>query len=143
MHDRERRLMARMFDYEARTHNILVRVQPVYLSEQSEPGEDRYMWAYHVEIVNESRRTVQLVNRHWIITDKFGREQEVRGAGVVGEQPVLEPGESFSYTSGTPLATPSGIMRGSYEMSTPEGDNFAVVIPAFSLDSPYDGAVIN
>jgi ApaG protein len=129
--------------YEKITNNISISVRPFYLEEQSEPGEDRFVWAYRVNIENKGSDTVQLLNRYWRITDKLGRLQEVRGPGVVGEQPVLKPGESFEYTSGCPLTTPSGIMAGSYEMSTAGGDRFDVEIPAFSLDSPYDTAAIN
>ncbi len=123
--------------YTETTRLINVTVQPFYLEDQSEPNEGRYVWAYHVRIENRGRETVQLRNRHWKITDSRGQVQEVRGPGVVGEQPVLGPGESFEYTSGTPLPTPSGIMVGSYEMETPAGESFLVRIPAFSLDSPH------
>jgi ApaG protein len=123
--------------YTQKTKNISVTVTPIYLEDQSEPDEDHYVWAYQVRIENDSLETVQLRSRHWRITDANGLVQEVRGAGVVGEQPVLEPGESFEYTSGTPLNAPSGIMVGSYEMQTVEGDLIEVVIPAFSLDSPH------
>jgi ApaG protein len=101
------------------------------------------VWAYKVNIQNRGQDTVQLLNRHWKITDKLGRLQEVRGSGVVGEQPVIKPGESFEYTSGCPLETPSGIMAGTYQMSTAAGERFEIEIPAFSLDSPYDNAAIN
>lgn len=123
--------------YTQKTRNISVTVTPIYLEDQSEPDEDHYVWAYQVRIENDSMETVQLRSRHWRITDANGLVQEVRGAGVVGEQPVLEPGESFEYTSGTPLNAPSGIMVGSYEMQTVEGDLIEVGIPAFSLDSPH------
>jgi ApaG protein len=96
-----------------------------------------------VHIENQGGETVQLRSRHWRITDSLGRVQEVRGAGVVGEQPVLKPGETFEYTSGTPLPTPSGIMSGTYQMETPAGERFDVAIPAFSLDSPHQTARIN
>lgn len=129
--------------YEKITHDISISVRPFYLEEQSAPDEDKFVWAYRVNIENKSTETVQLLNRYWRITDKFGRLQEVRGPGVVGEQPVLKPGESFEYTSGCPLPTPSGIMVGSYEMATSEGKRFHVEIPAFSLDSPYDTAAVN
>jgi ApaG protein len=125
------------FMYTQKTRNISVTVTPIYLEDQSEPDEDHYVWAYQVRIENDSMETVQLRSRHWRITDANGLVQEVRGAGVVGEQPVLEPGESFEYTSGTPLNAPSGIMVGSYEMQTVEGDLIEVGIPAFSLDSPH------
>ena len=123
--------------YSTTTHSIRVTVKPIYLSEQSKPEEDHYVWAYQVQIENLGADSVQLLTRHWRITDSLGRMQEVRGAGVVGEQPVLEPGESFEYTSGTPLSTPSGIMVGSYGMSNAGGERFDVEIPAFSLDSPH------
>lgn len=129
--------------YEKTTRAITISVRPFYLDDQSEPDEEHYVWAYRVSIENSGKETVQLLNRHWRITDKLGRLQEVKGSGVVGEQPVLNPGDSFEYTSGTPLQTPSGIMVGSYEMESAEGERFNVEIPAFSLDSPYDSAPIN
>lgn len=129
--------------YEKVTRNISVSVRPFYLEEQSSPDEDRFVWAYRVNIENRGDETVQLLRRHWRITDKLGRLQEVKGPGVVGEQPVLKPGESFEYTSGCPLGTPSGIMAGSYQMTTTAGEEFDIEIPAFSLDSPYDTAAIN
>jgi ApaG protein len=129
--------------YEKITRNICVSVQSFYLEEQSSPEEGRFVWAYRVNIENKSEDTVQLLERHWRITDKLGRIQNIKGPGVVGEQPVLKPGESFEYTSGCPLDTPSGIMAGSYEMGTTGGECFDIEIPAFSLDSPHDTAVIN
>ncbi len=129
--------------YSEITRSIKVSVKPFYLEDQSSPAEGRYVWAYHVRIENRGLETVQLRNRHWQITDSRGQMQEVRGAGVVGEQPVLAPGESFEYTSGTPLPTPSGIMVGSYEMETPGGDSFWVRVPAFSLDSPHQAVRLN
>jgi ApaG protein len=125
------------------TDSIRVTVKPVYLADQSEPVENHYVWAYHVEIENQRGQSVQLLNRRWQITDSRGRVQEVRGAGVVGEQPVLQPGDVYQYTSGTPLPTPSGIMVGSYEMETPQGQRFDVAIPAFSLDSPHQPMRLN
>jgi ApaG protein len=119
--------------YEATTDGIKVTVRPMFLEEQSEPVESHYVWAYHVTIENLGERTVQLVNRYWRITDAKGIVQEVRGPGVVGEQPVLAPGEAFEYTSGTPLTTPSGVMMGAYEMEGPDGAMFDVAVPAFSL----------
>jgi len=129
--------------YEAITDDIKVTVRPVYLDEQSEPSDNHFVWAYHIRIENLGKRRVQLVNRHWKITDALGRMQEVRGPGVVGEQPVLDPGEAFEYTSGTPLSTPSGVMVGTYEMEGPEGDMFDVAVPAFSLDSPHEAHQIH
>lgn len=129
--------------YTAVTRAIRVTVQPVFLEDQSAPAEGRYVWAYHVRIENEGEETVQLRTRHWRITDAMGRVQEVRGPGVVGEQPVLEPGEHFEYTSGTPLGTPSGIMAGSYGMEAADGGAFDIAIPAFSLDSPHQPMRLN
>lgn len=129
--------------YSETTRSIRVTVKPVFLEDQSSPGENHYVWAYHVRIENMGPETVQLRNRYWRITDSFGRVQEVRGAGVVGEQPVLKPGEAFEYTSGTPLHTPSGIMVGTYQMEMPSGERFDVAIPAFSLDSPHQKVQLN
>lgn len=120
------------------THAIKVTVLPFFLKDQSEPDDGHYVWAYTVQVENHSDAPVQLVNRYWHITDSDGLVHEVRGAGVVGEQPVLEPGQAFRYTSGTSLATPSGLMVGKYEMTPKSGGNaFEIDIPAFSLDSPY------
>ena len=124
--------------YDETTKSIRVTVEPVYLDDQSSPSDNHYVWAYQVRIENKGDDTVQLLHRYWRITDAQGRVQEVRGAGVVGEQPTLKPGESFEYASGTPLPTPSGIMVGSYEMETAQGSRFDVAVPAFSLDSPYE-----
>jgi len=129
--------------YSETTRQIRVSVQPIYLPDQSSPAESRFVWAYQVRIENLGSDTVQLRSRHWHITDALGRVQEVRGPGVVGEQPVLAPGQAFEYTSGTPLSTPSGIMRGSYRMQGRTGEQFDVVIPAFSLDSPHQERRLN
>lgn len=129
--------------YSQTTRGIVVTVRPDYLDDQSVPAENHYVWAYHVRIENQGADTVQLKSRHWKITDALGRRQEVQGAGVVGEQPVLGPGESFEYTSGTPLSTPSGIMVGTYQMQGPDGSVFDVSIPAFSLDSPHQPVRLN
>ena len=129
--------------YTQTTRSITVTVSPFFLEDQSSPDESHYVWAYHVRIENAGGETVQLRNRHWRITDSFGRVQEVRGAGVVGEQPVLRPGDSFEYTSGTPLPTPSGIMVGTYQMENQSGERFEVAVPAFSLDSPHQSVQIN
>lgn len=110
---------------------------PTYLADQSEPSDDVYVWAYTVQVENLSEREVRLVKRHWKITDGLGQHQEVQGMGVVGEQPVLKPGEGFRYTSGTALKTPSGIMFGAYEMEGDNGEHFPIDIPPFSLDSPF------
>ncbi|MBM3503834.1 MAG: Co2+/Mg2+ efflux protein ApaG [Alphaproteobacteria bacterium] len=129
--------------YNETTKDITVTVKPMFLDDQSEPDQNHYVWAYKVRIENGGGQTVQLINRYWRITDAFGQVKEVRGPGVVGEQPVLAPGESFEYTSGTPLSTPSGIMVGTYEMQTRAGERFDVAIPAFSLDSPHTRVTVN
>jgi ApaG protein len=129
--------------YEETTRSIKVTVKPFYLEDQSSPTDNHYVWAYQVRIENHGPDTVQLRGRYWRITDAMGRIQEVRGPGVVGEQPVLAPGEAFEYTSGTPLPTPSGIMVGAYEMETHGGGKFEVAIPAFSLDSPHQPVRLN
>ena len=129
--------------YSEVTRSIRITVEPTFLEDQSAPEEYHYFWAYQVTIENLGKETVQLMRRHWSITDSSGNTHEVRGDGVVGEQPVLEPGESFEYTSGTPLATPSGIMFGSYQMVSDIDGPFDVTVPAFSLDSPHTTAVIN
>ena len=122
--------------YKAETRGISVTVEPEYMEDRSDPSEQRFFWAYTVEIANDTGAPVQILARHWIITDQNGRREDVRGLGVVGEQPLIEPGESFTYTSGCPLPTPSGIMAGSYEAIGGDGIVFSVDIPAFSLDLP-------
>ncbi len=130
--------------YSAVTRNIRVQVRAFYLADQSQPDEGKYVWAYRITIENQGRVAVQLLRRTWVITDGRGRVQRVSGAGVVGEQPVLEPGEAFEYTSGTPLDTPSGFMVGQYHMTaTGSGEGFDVDIPAFSLDSPHQGGRVH
>jgi ApaG protein len=122
--------------YDSITRSIRVSVEPRYLDGQSRPDEDYFVWSYTVVIENIGAETVTLRTRYWKITDALGRVQEVRGAGVVGEQPTLAPGERFEYTSGAPLATSSGFMVGAYQMETALGEPFNVDIPAFSLDLP-------
>lgn len=129
--------------YVATTRAIAVTVEPEFLPAESDPDEARYIWAYHVSIANNGIETVRLRKRHWCITDANGTRHEVDGQGVVGEQPLLEPGNVFEYTSGTPLRTASGIMSGSYSMEATTGEVFEVEIPAFSLDSPYQRELIN
>lgn len=129
--------------YSQTTRSITVVVKPIYLEDQSTPAENHFVWAYRVRIENHGDETVQLINRHWKITDAIGRLQEVRGSGVVGEQPTLKPGDHYEYTSGTPLPTPSGIMMGSYEMETTNGERFDIAVPAFSLDSPHQTMNLN
>jgi ApaG protein len=129
--------------YSRVTRNIHVRVKPHFLEGQSKPEEEKYVWAYTITVENRGGETVTLRSRYWKITDAFGRVQEVRGEGVVGEQPTLKPGENFQYTSGCPLSTPNGFMVGSYTMRTLAGETFEVAIPAFSLDSPHDKHSVN
>ena len=129
--------------YTALTRQVKVTVEPTFEADQSDPNEGRYFWRYVVEIANLGARPVQLLERRWRITDGEGRQQEVRGPGVVGEQPVIEPGEAFRYASGCPLATPNGIMVGEYRMVAADGESFDVAIPAFSLDSPHGKRVLN
>ena len=129
--------------YRATTRDIEVRVTPRFLEERSSPDKGQYFWSYAIEIVNGGAETVQLQSRHWRITDALGRTQEVRGAGVVGQEPVLKPGEDFEYTSGVPLPTPSGFMTGSYGMVTEAGMPFDIDIPAFSLDAAAAPRTLN
>ena len=124
--------------YEADTDGIVVRVKPAFLEEESSPEQNKFIWAYHVEIENRSKRTVQLKTRYWHITDREGRVQEVNGSGVVGQQPVLPPGARFEYTSGCPLNAPSGMMQGTYHLEDETGARLEARIPLFALDSPYD-----
>ena len=129
--------------YEARTGDIVVRVRPSYLAGQSDPESGRWVWAYQVEIENHGPSPVQLMSRFWRITDGRGVEEEVQGPGVVGQQPVIAPGERYAYASGCPLTTPSGVMEGLYRMVDPSGRAFEAAIPAFSLDIPGDRRILN
>jgi ApaG protein len=129
--------------YRAITRGIAVSVEPAYLEAKSSPGNSQYLWAYQVTIENQGLETVQLLNRHWMITNARGELNEVKGPGVVGEQPVLKPGESYQYTSGAPLNTPWGMMGGSYQMESESGELFDIEIPTFSLDSPNQGVLLN
>jgi ApaG protein len=129
--------------YVAVTHRVKVTVEPTFEPERSDPDERHYFWRYDIEIANLGDKAVTLIERHWRITDADGRQQEVRGPGVVGEQPTIEPGQSFRYASGCPLTTPSGFMVGEYRMVDADGQSFQVSIPAFSLDSPDGKRVLN
>ena len=129
--------------YRAVTRNIEVVVTPRFVADRSSPDNNYFFWAYTISITNNGGETVQLKTRHWRITDANGRRQEVRGAGVVGEEPLLKAGESFEYTSGVPLQTPSGFMAGVYGMVSASGENFEIEIPAFSLDSGNSKRTIN
>ena len=129
--------------YRAITRGIAVSVEPTYLETHSSPHSSQYVWAYRVTIENQGRETVQLLSRHWMITNARGELTEVKGPGVVGEQPVLKPGESFEYTSGAPLDTPSGMMGGAYQMESESGERFDIEIPTFSLDRPNQSVLMN
>lgn len=129
--------------YSAITRKIEVTVKPRFVSERSSPSSGYYFWAYTIDITNRGTETVQLKTRHWKITDASGKLQEVKGAGVVGEEPVLKPGQSYEYTSGVPLPTPSGFMRGTYGMITDNGERFDIEVPAFSLDSSFADRTVN
>jgi ApaG protein len=135
------RKLARM--YRAVTRQIEVTVEPNFLPERSSVEKSQYAWSYTIVITNAGEETVQLRTRHWIITDAAGRRQEVRGEGVVGEQPVLAPGERFEYTSFVPLPTTSGFMTGRYQMVSENGERFEIDVPTFSLDSPDGKRVLN
>ena len=129
--------------FTAVTRNIAVTVEPFYLEDRSDPADSHYLWAYRVTIDNRSEGSVKLVSRYWHITDAAGRVEEVRGAGVVGEQPELGPGDSYQYTSGCPLSTPSGFMVGTYTMRGAAGELFEIDIPAFPLDLPEKPRTLN
>jgi ApaG protein len=129
--------------YVAVTHRVKVTVEPTFEPERSDPDGHRYFWRYDIEIANLGDKPVTLMDRHWRITDADGRQQEVRGPGVIGEQPTIEPGQSFRYASGCPLSTPSGLMVGEYRMVDADGRSFQVSIPAFSLDWPGGKRVLN
>ena len=135
--------MADWTPYTANTRGIVVSVLPTYLEAQSSPGNSQYFWAYRVVIENQGQETVQLLSRHWMITNARGDLTEVKGPGVVGEQPVLKPGESFEYVSGAPLNTTSGLMGGAYRMESESGEQFDIEIPTFSLDRPNQGVLLN
>ncbi len=124
--------------YEEITRDIRVAVEPNFLEDQSEPDENKFFWSYRVTIENKGAESMQLLSRYWRITDARGRVREVRGSGVVGEQPVIAPGKSFEYTSGAPLETPSGFMTGTYKMRTTSGESYEIGIPMFALESPYE-----
>ena len=124
-------------------YNVKVSVESTYLEDHSDPYEDSYLWSYKVIIKNNEKEKIKLISRHWKIFDSNGNFREVKGKGVVGEQPTIEPGDKFEYTSGTPLKTSSGIMHGSYKMLSFDGKEFMVDIPAFSLDIPNQGNNLN
>jgi ApaG protein len=129
--------------YECITHNVRVAVKTAYLDDLSDPIESQFLWSYTVTIENTGPEPVQLISRYWHITDGDGRVQELRGQGVVGAQPVIEPGKMFEYTSGCPLPTASGFMMGHYQMRSASGEAFDATIPAFLLESPYERRLVN
>ena len=135
--------MADRTPYIAITRGIAVSVEVTYLEANSSPGNSQYFWAYRVTIENQGRETVQLRSRHWMITNAHGELTEVKGPGVIGKEPFLDPGESFTYTSGAPLNTPSGMMGGAYQMESESGERFDIEIPTFSLDRPNQGVLMN
>ena len=135
--------MADWTPYTAITRGIAVSVEPAYLEARSSPDSSQYFWAYRVIIENQGRETVQLLSRHWMITNARGELTEVKGPGVVGEQPILKPGQRFEYTSGAPLNTPSGMMGGAYQMESEGGERFDIGIPTFSLDRPNQSLFLN
>jgi len=125
-----------LFPYAETTHGVTVRVSVSYLPEQSEPGRGRWFWAYHIRLENDGDQAVQLLSRRWVITDGRGARHSVEGEGVVGEQPMIDPGASYDYVSGCPLATPTGAMQGSYRMIGADGSTFDIAIPRFDLFAP-------
>jgi len=130
--------------YEQETEGVIVRVEPQFLTHESAPEENRFVFAYTIEIENRSTTPIQLLSRYWRITDENGITQEVRGAGVIGQQPVIEPGASFRYTSAAPLAAPSGVMQGAYSMMRLAGGSpFDIAVPLFALDSPHKAKRVN
>jgi ApaG protein len=135
--------MAERISYKAITRRIAVSVVPTYLEVESSPSNSQYLWAYRVTIENQGRETVQLLTRHWMITNARGELTEVKGSGVMGKQPFLKPGESHAYTSAAHINTPSGMMGGSYQMESDSGEHFDIEIPTFSLDSPNQGVLLH
>lgn len=128
--------MKAFFPHVAETRGISVRVSVSFLAEQSEPQRGRWFWAYHIRIENDGDQPVQLLTRHWIITDGRGARHAVEGEGVVGEQPLITPGGSYDYVSGCPLSTPTGSMQGSYHVVGEDGEGFDIAIPKFALTAP-------
>ena len=129
--------------FERRTKDVVVRVEPEFLHEQSSPSDGRFIWAYTVEIDNQSTDDLRVTGRYWHIADSLGQVQEVHGQGVVGEKPVVRAGESFRYTSGAPLSAPSGMMSGCYRVEPEHGEAYDIDIPVFVLDSPHRAALLN
>ena len=136
-------VMSQIFPYAASTGAITVRVAPRYLPDQSDPERDYFVWAYHVRVENHGDQPVQLLARHWIITDGHGRIDEIEGDGVVGVQPLIGPGGAYDYVSGCPLPTPHGVMQGRYHMRWSDGLGLDVAIPSFRLEMPGNVAGLN
>jgi ApaG protein len=132
-----------MYTYRTETHGILVSVTPRFLPENSNPTKSQYFWAYDIEVTNLTPQPIQLLSRHWVIYDGNGKCEEVKGAGVIGEQPIIAPGAAFNYTSGCPLDTPDGTMHGTYGMQDAAGGHFTVTIPRFALESPFTQRVLH
>lgn len=130
-------------NYKKTTNGITVCAYPLYMAEESSPEDNKFVWAYHVTIENNSKRAVQLLKRKWLVAEDKGTHKEIKGDGVMGEQPVLDPGDSFEYTSGAPLNSSSGMVVGEYQMKTKDGEFFNVDVPAFSLDCPYSNKTFN
>jgi ApaG protein len=129
--------------YEQETAGMVVRVEPQFLPDESRPEDNRFVWSYTIVIENRRPDAVQLMSRYWRITDENGATQEVRGDGVIGEQPVIEPGQSFRYSSAAPLSAPSGVMMGAYSMQRGNGEAFDISVPLFALDSPHISKLAN
>ena len=129
--------------YEQETAGMIVRVAPEFLLDESRPEDGRFVWAYTIEIENRRPDPVQLISRFWRITDENGATQEVRGEGVIGQQPVIAPGGTFKYSSAAPLAAPSGMMMGAYSMQRTNGEGFDIAVPLFALDSPFNAKLAN
>jgi ApaG protein len=132
--------MKSLFPHVAETDGVVVRVSVSYLPEQSEPARGRWFWAYHIRIENDGPQAIQLLTRHWVITDGRGARHSVEGEGVIGEQPTIMPGGSYDYVSGCSLATPTGAMQGNYHVVTADGEGVDVAIPRFALLAPAVGA---
>ncbi len=137
------RYIPKPFEFKSSTQGVAVTVVPAYVPEHSNPKRHQYVWTYNVVIENQTNKRIKLMRRHWEVIDARGHKEEVAGPGVVGEQPVLEPGSTFTYASHTMLRTSTGFMKGDYDVVDDLGQNLKVDIPAFSLDEPFERPVIN
>jgi ApaG protein len=131
------------YPYSLETHGIKISVKTNFLDEQSDEDNNLWVWSYHILIENNRSEKVQLIERHWKITDESGHIQEVKGSGVIGQQPIINPGNFFQYSSGTPLTKPSGFMNGTFDMIYKDNKSLKVIIPTFSLDSPSKKIILN